>query len=84
MPDAIMSDMQWKEQLLEVMAMARRGRPIGSGLDDTGYLDQISDELDKDPTIAVTTAIKRIGVRDPTTIRRLRDKFSVIGKPQHG
>lgn len=64
--------------------MARRGRPIGSGLDDTGYLDQISDELDKDPTIAVTTAIKRIGVNNPSTIRRLRDKFSVIGKPQHG
>lgn len=64
--------------------MARRGRPIGTGLDDTGHLNQISDEMDKDPNITVTTAIKRIGVKNPSTIRRLRDKFSRLGEPQYG
>jgi hypothetical protein len=54
---------------------ARRGRPKGSGLDDRISLRAISDMLEADPTLRPTTAIKRIGVTDPSTIRRLRDKL---------
>lgn len=54
---------------------ARRGRPRGSGLDDRASLRAVADLLDADPTLKPTTAIKRLGVTDPSTIRRLRDKF---------
>ena len=55
--------------------MARRGRTIGSGLDDTAMLNLISDEMSKDPTIPVLTAIRRIGIRNEPSIRRLLEKF---------
>jgi hypothetical protein len=54
---------------------ARRGRPRGSGLDDRVSLRAIADLLEADPALKPTTAIKRIGVSDPSTIRRLRDKL---------
>jgi hypothetical protein len=54
---------------------ARRGRPRGSGLDDRGQLRRIVELLDADPNLKPTTAIKAIGVSDPSTIRRLRDKL---------
>jgi hypothetical protein len=54
---------------------ARRGRPRGSGLDDRGHLRRIAELLDADPNLKPTTAIKAIGVSDPSTIRRLRDKL---------
>lgn len=58
---------------------ARRGRPKGSGLDDRVSLRAISELLEADPTLKPTTAIKRIGVSDPSTIRRLRDKLRTEG-----
>jgi hypothetical protein len=54
---------------------ARRGRPKGSGLDDRAQLRAISRLLAADPLLKPTTAIKSIGVTDPSTIRRLRDKL---------
>lgn len=53
----------------------RRGRPKGSGLDDRGQLLAIADLIAKDPGLKPTTAIKSLGVSDPSTIRRLRDKY---------
>lgn len=53
----------------------RRGRPKGSGIDDRALLRRIDDMLEADPALKPTTAIKAIGVTDPSTIRRLRDKL---------
>jgi hypothetical protein len=56
---------------------ARRGRPKGSGLDDSSQLRRVADLLEADPNLRPTTAIKAIGVSDPSTIRRLREKLKV-------
>lgn len=56
---------------------ARRGRPKGSGLDDSSQLRRVADLLEADPNLKPTTAIKAIGVSDPSTIRRLREKLKV-------
>jgi hypothetical protein len=61
---------------------ARRGRPRGSGLDDRMQLRRIVEMLDADPNLKPTTAIKAMGVSDPSTIRRLRDKLR--SSPQGG
>lgn len=53
----------------------RRGRPKGSGLDDHGQLVAIAALIDQDPELKPTTAIKSLGISDPSTIRRLRDKY---------
>ncbi len=53
----------------------RRGRPKGSGLDDNGQLVAIAALIAKDPELKPTTAIKSLGISDPSTIRRLRDKY---------
>lgn len=54
---------------------ARRGRPKGSGIDDRTRLEAIAQLLAADPSLKPTTAIKSIGITDPSAIRRLRDKF---------
>jgi len=54
---------------------ARRGRPRGSGLDDRVQLSRIAELMEADPTLKPTTAIKAMGVTDPSTIRRLREKL---------
>ncbi len=53
----------------------RRGRPKGTGINDWEKLLAIASVMEKDPKLRVTTAIKQIGYTDPSTIRRLRDKF---------
>jgi hypothetical protein len=57
-------------------AKAHRGRPKGSGIDDQIKLVEIARIISRDPRLKPTTAIKAIGVTDPSTIRRLRDKFN--------
>lgn len=57
---------------------ARRGRPRGSGLDDRLQLKRVAELLEADPALKPTTAIKALGVNDPSTIRRLRDKLKAI------
>ena len=60
----------------------RRGRPKGSGLDDRAQLNAIAQLLATDRSLKPTTAIKRMGVTDPSTIRRLRDKLrAFLGEP---
>jgi hypothetical protein len=54
---------------------ASRGRPKGTGLNDAAQLQAIADLIAADPTLRPTTAIKTLGVSDPSVIRRLRDKY---------
>ena len=56
-------------------ATVRYGRPKGSGLDDRQQLETIAALLAANPKLKPTTAIRSLGVDDPSTIRRLRDKF---------
>lgn len=53
----------------------RYGRPRGSGLDDSHQLESIAALLAANPALKPTTAIRSLGVEDPSAIRRLRDKF---------
>ena len=53
----------------------RRGRPKGSGIDDQKLLADIAAMITAKPDLKPTTAIKSLGVTDPSAIRRLRDKF---------
>jgi hypothetical protein len=56
-------------------ASARYGRPRGTGLDDTQQLQSLAALLAANPALKPTTAIRSLGVEDPSAIRRLRDKF---------
>ncbi len=58
-------------------ASARYGRPKGTGLDDRKRLESIAAALVADPKLKPTTAIRALGIDDPSTIRRLRDKFNL-------
>lgn len=53
----------------------QRGRPKGSGIDDRTRLAAIAALIAANPELKPTTAIKSIGITDPSIIRRLRDKF---------
>lgn len=55
---------------------ARRGRPKGSEIDDSGQLRAIAKLISEDPELKPTTAIRSMGISDPSTIRRLRDKYN--------
>jgi hypothetical protein len=55
----------------------RYGRPKGSGLDDRRQLETLAALLVANPKLKPTTAIRSLGVEDPSTIRRLREKFRV-------
>jgi hypothetical protein len=63
--------------ILMPTANVRYGRPKGSGLDDSQQLQSIAALLAANPQLKPTTAIRFLGVDDPSTIRRLRDKFRV-------
>lgn len=52
-----------------------RGRPKGTGIDDSRRLIAMALELAATPGMRPTTAIKAIGITDQATIRRLRDKY---------
>ncbi len=53
-----------------------RGRPKGSGIDDSAHLMKIAGLIAANPGMKRTTAIKAIGIDNPSHIRRLRDKFA--------
>ncbi len=57
---------------------AGRGRPKGTGLNDAAQLRAIAGLMATNPDLKPTTAIKTLGISDPSVIRRLRDKFSVV------
>ena len=52
-----------------------RGRPKGTGIDDRELIGAIANMIETNPDMRPTTAIKALGVSNPSTIRRLRDKF---------
>jgi hypothetical protein len=54
---------------------ARRGRPIGTGIDDSDRIERLAELLKIQPDLKPTTAIRVMGFSDPSTIRRLRDKY---------
>lgn len=56
----------------------RRGRPKGTGIDDRAPLIQIAALMADDPDLKPTTAIRRLGITEPSVIRRLRDKFKMF------
>ena len=56
-------------------AAARKGRPKGSGIDDSQQLARIAALLAADPKLRPTTAIRLLGIEEPSVIRRLRDKY---------
>jgi hypothetical protein len=61
---------------------AARGRPKGTGLDDAGPLAAIAEMIAANPGMKPTTAIKAVGITDPSTVRRLRDKYQQLIGPK--
>lgn len=57
---------------------ARRGRPIGTGIDDSDRIARLAELLKTQPDLRPTTAIRVMGFSDPSTIRRLRDKYKAF------
>ena len=64
----------------EESSPTRRGRPRGTGIDDTPILAAVADVLLASPGMLPTTAMKRAvrGVQ-PTQLRRLQEKWKVHG-----
>ena len=64
-----------------------RGRPRGTGKNDTPFLQQVADLIVEDPNLRKTTAIKRVldlthlkpGEMENTVIRRLQHKWKIEG-----
>lgn len=56
-------------------ARPQRGRPKGTGLNDRATLRAIAAVIGENPKLRPTTAIKSLGINNPSVIRRLRDKF---------
>jgi len=60
----------------------RRGRPKGTGIDDRASLLKIAALIAVEPGLRPTTAIKKLGITEPSVIRRLRDKFKKFREDQ--
>jgi hypothetical protein len=56
----------------------RRGRPKGTGIDDSDRIARLDELLRVHPDLRPTTAIRLMGFSDPSAIRRLRDKYKVF------
>jgi len=54
----------------------RRGRPKGTGIDDSDRIARLAELIKVRPELKPTTAIRTMGITDPSVIRRLRDKYS--------
>jgi hypothetical protein len=61
-----------------VHSAVRRGRPKGTGIDDSARLERIAELLRLHPDFKPTTAIRSMGFCDPSAIRRLRDKYKLF------
>jgi hypothetical protein len=61
---------------------ALRGRPKGSGVDDAATLAAVAELIAANPGMKPTTAIKALGITNPSAVRRLRDKFQQRVAPQ--
>ncbi len=67
---------------METGERPRRGRPKGTGIDDTAVLQRVSLLLRANVGLKPTTAIKQAGITDPSIVRRLRDKLKVDATPE--
>ncbi len=57
-----------------------RGRPVGTGKDDTPILSKVADLMAADPRLKVTPAVRRVlGNPDAATVRRLQVKWQAGG-----
>lgn len=63
-----------------LQAKLRRGRPKGTGIDDSDRIARLAEVLKVRPELSPTTAIRDMGFTDPSTIRRLRDKYKIFVK----
>ncbi len=52
-----------------------RGRPKGTGIDDTDRIARLVEMLRTNPDLKATTAIRVMGIVDPSAVRRIRDKY---------
>ena len=64
-------------------ASARRGRPKGTGIDDSNRIARLDELLRLRPDLKPTTAIRLMGYSDPSAIRRLRDKYKIFTTMRH-
>lgn len=71
------------EELHMSAVKAKRGRPTGSGINDRIWLRELGRLIRLDPARKPTAAIKALGITDPSTIRRIRDKHKRM-MPQPG
>lgn len=55
----------------------KRGRPFGTGIDDSKRLQQLAALLRSQPDLKPTAALKVLGYENPSEIRRLRDKHKL-------
>jgi hypothetical protein len=56
----------------------QRGRPKGTGIDDNDRIARLDEMLRVHPELRPTTAIRLMGYSNPSSIRRLRDKYKVF------
>jgi hypothetical protein len=61
---------------------ALRGRPKGSGVDDASALAAVAELIAANPGMKPTTAIKALGITNPSAVRRLRDKYQQRVAPE--
>ncbi len=54
-----------------------RGRPKGTGIDDSQTLNEVMSLLASEAGLRPTTAIRRAGISDPSVVRRLREKLKI-------
>ncbi|NOX94793.1 MAG: hypothetical protein GXP04_06750, partial [Alphaproteobacteria bacterium] len=59
------------------MSNSKRGRPKGSGIDDSDVLNRIAELILANSSLKPTTAIKKLGIYDDSIIRRLREKWKL-------
>lgn len=57
---------------------SRRGRPKGTGIDDSDRIARLDELLRIHPELKPTTAIRMMGYSNPSAIRRLRDKYKIF------
>ncbi len=58
----------------------RRGRPKGTGIDDSDRIARLAELIRVKPELKPTTAIRVMGITDPSIIRRLRDKYTAYAR----
>lgn len=55
-----------------------RGRPRGTGIDDRETLRAVTSLLVENSGLRPTTAIRQVGINDPSVVRRLREKLKTL------